>query len=212
MPPYTLETLSLPPHNRSCRTVSDPGMLAAIARPEVNAILWARRLPPRLLRAAAVVAAAGPFAAVAEAPPDRAADALLKFASTPLPADLLHDIRMLAVLFALLTGRPEAVRIRLEAIHGPGCWRWHTDAVGLRLLCTYSGPGTELWTASAGTAAARALPTCARGTVLPTGAVALLKGEGFPGNAGAGCIHRAPQQTGPRLLLCLDEPGRIPCP
>jgi hypothetical protein len=187
-------------------------MLADIARPEVNAVLWARRLPDRLVRAAARVAAPAPFVAVAEAPPDRAADAVLERAPTPLPAELLHDIRRLAVLFALLIGRPEAVRIRLEAIHGPGCWRWHTDAVGLRLLCTYSGPGTELWTASAGPAAARALPTCARGTVLPTGAVALLKGEGFPANAGAGCIHRAPQRAGPRLLLCLDEPGRIPCP
>jgi hypothetical protein len=37
--------------------------------------------------------------------------------------------------------------------------------------------------------------------------------EGFAGNAGAGCIHRSPL-AGPgaraRLLLRIDEPGRIP--
>jgi hypothetical protein len=39
-------------------------------------------------------------------------------------------------------------------------------------------------------------------------AVAILKGEAYPGNAGAGCIHRSPP-AGPgrraRLLLCIDQ-------
>lgn len=207
---FAIETLPPDAQGRSCLSASDPAILPAITRPHVNAVVWARRLPPALPRVAAALAAPGPFTAVTEAPPDRAADALLDSAP-PVPAALLHDIRLLSVLFAMLTGRPEAVRVRLEAIHGPGCWRWHADAVGIRLLCTYSGPGTEIWTASAGAEAARALPRTAAGTVLPTGVVAVLKGEGFPGNAGAGCIHRAPQDAGPRLLLCLDEPGRIPC-
>ena len=108
------------------------------------------------------------------------------------------------------------MRIRLEAITGPACHRWHSDAVGLRLLCTYRGPGTEWLPIAGGARAARgidpkALP-CERGQVA-TGAVAILKGEGFRGNAGFGCIHRSPP-AGPgeraRLLLCIDEPGRIP--
>ncbi|WP_272910986.1 DUF1826 domain-containing protein [Falsiroseomonas oryziterrae] len=44
-------------------------------------------------------------------------------------------------------------------------------------------------------------------------AAAILKGEAYPGNAGFGCIHRSPPAApgaGARLLLCLDEPGRIP--
>lgn len=211
--PETFVVETFPPglQGRSCMSASDPAVLPAIFRPQVNAAVWGRRLPAAVPRAAAALSASGPFVAVTEAAPDRAADALVQRVPVPLPAALLHDVRLLSVLFAMLTGRPEAVRVRLEAIHGPGCWRWHADAVGLRLLCTYSGPGTEIWTASAGAEAARTLPRTAAGTVLPTGAVVLLKGEGFPGNAGAGCIHRAPQDAGPRLLLCLDEPGRIPC-
>jgi hypothetical protein len=46
-----------------------------------------------------------------------------------------------------------------------------------------------------------------------TADVLVLKGEGFPGQAGQGAIHRSPpnpDSAPPRLILCLDEPGRIP--
>jgi hypothetical protein len=33
--------------------------------------------------------------------------------------------------------------IRHETITDPACHRWHADAVGLLLLWTYRGPGTE---------------------------------------------------------------------
>jgi len=88
--------------------------------------------------------------------------------------------------------------------------------VGLRLLCSYWGPGTEWLPLVGGAPAARALKADAlpsEASQIATRAVAILKGEGFPGNAGFGCIHRSPP-AGPgeraRLLLCIDEPGRNP--
>jgi hypothetical protein len=41
--------------------------------------------------------------------------------------------------------------------------------------------------------------------------VGVFKGDAFPGNAGSGIVHRSSPGTAraPRLLLCLDEPGRF---
>ena len=185
-------------------------MLGVIGRPDVNLAVWARRLPPPLAVGARRIALFGPASVAVEEAPEHAADAIADLWHGGLPAALLHDIRAFAVLFALLGGTPQAVRARLEVIDGPGCWRWHADAVPLRLLCTYHGPGTEVLDWLSGAEPARSLSPESRGLVLPTGAVALLNGEGHPSGHGRGCIHRSPQNTGPRLLLCLDQPGRIP--
>ncbi|WP_280109885.1 DUF1826 domain-containing protein [Azospirillum sp. B506] len=43
---------------------------------------------------------------------------------------------------------------------------------------------------------------------MSAGDVALLKGEGWPGNRGRGLVHRSPPAApsgAPRLLLCLDH-------
>lgn len=197
---------------------AEPMVLFEALRPAVNLALWHRALPGTLAgsRLARLMAHA-PFCLTAEAAPERAVDAIAEQLPTLAPVDLLLDIQQLAMVFAAIIER-ETVAVRLEAITGRGCHRWHADAIGLRLLTTYRGPGTEWLGLAGGGAVAATLGAVAPppGTVqaMPTGAVALLKGEGFPGNAGAGCIHRAPQSTrGPRarLLLCLDEPGRIPC-
>jgi hypothetical protein len=193
-----------------------PDLLLEVLRPEVNLAIWQRDLPGGLSAGLAALAADAPFVAVAEGAPDPALETLATKLPAAAPLDLLLDIRRLALLFATVADTGGAVRIRLEAITGPACHRWHADAVGLRLLCTYRGPGTEWLPIAGGARAARqldpkALP-CA-GARIGTGAAAILKGEAFPGNAGFGCIHRSPP-AGPaeraRLLLCLDEPGRMP--
>lgn len=188
-----------------------PDALAEILRPAAQLALWPRPLPPPLRREAAALAAR-PFEALAEAAPDEAARQLGGALPGAAPA-LLHDIHALALVFAGIAGVGQ-VRLRLESHAAPPCPRFHADAVGLRLLCTYHGPGTQWLALPGGARAARALPEpppppeqAAPGTVL------LMKGEGHPGQAGRGLIHRSPPAAaGGRLLLCLDEPGRIPLP
>jgi hypothetical protein len=194
---------------------TDPEVLLGILRPESNLAIWHREIPDALTRALAPLAEEAPFTATVEEFPESAVDALAAALPKPAPLDLLLDIRRLAVAFAAIADTGGAVRIRLEGIAGAGCHRWHADAVGLRLLCTYRGAGTEWLPLPGGAATARglgaALPVAPM--TLPRGAVAILKGEAYPGNQGAGCIHRSPP-AGPgaraRLLLCLDAPGRIP--
>ena len=98
-----------------------------------------------------------------------------------------------------------------------GLWA-HVDRVGVRMLVTYSGPGTE-WLADADVDRARLgeagqdLPDDQNGVMRPGAvirsvapfAVTLLKGEAWPGAEGFGAVHRSPDPGGaPRALLRVD--------
>ena len=129
------------------------------------------------------------------------------------------DIDFLIEIFCDLLGCPQ-VGVRLEVMQHAMCPRFHIDHTGIRLLCTYRGPGTEwledscadrskLGPASAG------IEDEASGIILdPAGihriapyAIALLKGTRWQGNSGRGVIHRSPQvpmSSGPRIMLALD--------
>lgn len=189
--------------------------LAPVLRGDTNIAAWRRRLPLSLFAGLAPLLARGPFVAIAEDTPDAAVHSLA--CQAPLTDLLRADIMALATTFATLTGQ-DRLRIRLEALRGRGCHRWHADAVGLRLLCTYAGPGTEWLDLGGGAALARRLDPAhlmMQPNSLATGDVAVLKGEGWPGNAGNGCIHRSPpnpDEAPLRLVLCLDEAGRFPAP
>lgn len=203
------------PERGVAAAAADPMVLFEVLRPAINLVIWHRPLPSGVTRGFAALLRHAPFCHTAEGTPADAVDALAADLPGPASVDLLMDIERLAVIFARLIGA-ETVGLRLEAITGPACHRWHADAVGLRLLTTYHGPGTEWLALGGGKDTARGLnggPDGLLRAAIPTGAVAILKGEGHPGNTGWGCIHRSPP-AGPgsraRLLLCLDEPGRIP--
>lgn len=207
-----------PPAAESRGTViaaGDARALVEVLRPDISLAIWQRDMPKPFARGLKPLLAATPFCVAAEDTPDAAVAAVAADLAVGVPMAFWLDVLGLAELFAALIGQ-ERIALRLEGITGPGCHRWHADAVGLRLLTTYRGPGTE-WLALPGGARTAmgldpaALPATPRR--LATGDVAVFKGEGYPGNAGWGAIHRSPP-AGPgaqaRLLLCLDEPGRIP--
>lgn len=202
---------------RHALTGGRAAVLRTIRDPMISLAVW-MRVPPRGLRMVAdALAARAPFSVAAEDRPGPAAATV----TAGLPGStgcgrtrLTADIARLARIFAEIAGTT-AVRIRLDAIDGPACRLFHADHVGLRLLCTYAGPGTE-WVPDHAVARAalgdnaRAIPRKAAIRRLPRFAVGLFKGEAFPGNAGRGIVHRSPPvRSAPRLLLCLDEPGRF---
>jgi hypothetical protein len=209
---------ALPPERLpATRSPRGPATLAEIHRPGARIAIWPRRLPPGLAPGLAILAARAPWSAVVEGTPEACLAGLTRrLPSTARPA-LRADLLLLAKAFLAVSGEA-TLRLRLEAFRGPGCHRWHADAVGLRLLMTYVGPGTEWLDLPGGAARARALDPDALPVPvqrLRRGQVAILKGEAHPGNAGNACIHRSPpnaEDSPPRLLLCLDEPGRIPLP
>ena len=189
-----------------------PGVLMDIHRPGVNLAIWQRPLPATLRgKALQSLMRLAPFTVVAVGTPLELADRLAEQLPGPVPVDLMLDLADLAAGFLVLDGGGARARVRLEALVHDGCKKWHADAVGLRMLCTYCGGGTQWLPIDGGAPAARALngatPSGHIGQ-LPTGAIAVLKGERYPDNEGNGCIHRSPP-AGPgaraRLLLCIDQ-------
>lgn len=132
---------------------------------------------------------------------------------------LADDIALLAdVLGELLDAR--SIGLRLEVIGKAMCPRLHVDRVGIRLLCTYRGPGTE-WVDDSEVdrgrlgAGANGMPDENSGLLgagsriepIPSFAVALLKGSLWQGNGERGVIHRSPAvipSAAPRILLAMD--------
>lgn len=109
-----------------------------------------------------------------------------------LPEWLNADIRCLDDLYRDLTGL--VPRARLETARERTCPAFHEDAVRLRLLVTYRGPGTE-WTAD--------VPNGAIAQI-PAGAVAAFKGGAWP--SADRVLHRSAKATArsPRWLLAMD--------
>lgn len=125
-------------------------------------------------------------------------------------------LRELVELYAVLADA-ESVGLRLAVTRGRPCPRFHVDRVGLRLICTLRGPGTEWldetdvdrrWLGAAGIAdeASGLLRASAVVHRLGTGDVGIFKGESWPGNHGRGAVHRSPAPDGGwRLLVTLDS-------
>jgi hypothetical protein len=126
------------------------------------------------------------------------------------------ELRRLIVLFAGVE-RKMTVRIKLEVEREDRCRYFHTDRVGLRLLCTYLGPGTE-WVpddfveraALGGGDNAAIVPDPRRVERLAPFWVGLFKGDLHPDCLGSGCIHRSPpighSRNTARILLTIDNP------
>ncbi len=111
---------------------------------------------------------------------------------------LITDIQSLAALFAAIAGLT-SIRLRFDHVTDDACWKFHTDAVGLRLLCTYAGPGTE-W-----------LDAADHVRHLAAMQVAIFKGEAYCDQTPR-ILHRSPplgqrpRRQRSRLLLCIDDP------
>lgn len=152
-----------------------------------------------------------------EATPTRL-DRQLRLPDATGKEDLLADICLLVNIYADLMDCP-SVGIRLEVLKHAMCPKFHIDRTGIRLLCTYLGPGTE-WLEEAFSnknAFASAHPTddaFNQSLILhpqgirqaPEQALVLLKGSLWQGNQHGGAIHRSPQivATITRVVLVLD--------
>ncbi|WP_079437348.1 DUF1826 domain-containing protein [Zoogloea sp. LCSB751] len=202
------------------RTVitSNPAALIDIFQPDVQLAVWQRPIDqaiadyleanrPHLGRGLRSSLAADECPHLAELPVAPGRDALAA------------DMGRLAELLRDLLDCPH-IGLRLEVIGRAMCPRFHVDRVGIRLLCTYRGPGTE-WIADTGANRARlgsgacGVPDDVSGLMgadtriesIASFSVALLKGSLWQGNAGRGIIHRSPAvpvDALPRVVLALD--------
>ena len=200
--------------------------LAGILDPSVNLCVWRR--PERTEITALASRVAGSLGSRSRFVFERDDGAMYQAVTDFLPAAAWDvdrraasawrdDVLSICELFADCI-EAAAAMVVLEEPSEPTCPRFHVDRVGIRMLVTYSGPGTEWleesdvdrrWLGAAG----HGLPDDQNG-VLRDGAeirsiapfsVALFKGEAWPGAERRGVVHRSPDPRGaPRVLLRVD--------
>ena len=188
-----------------------PQTLAEVLQDGVNLAVWRRRLPAQLQDFAELVLSLGqPLTdqRVIEVDEQHAPvlpDLLREAADLQGYESFVADVTWLVAAYTCLVGA-RRVGLRLRVLDGPMCPRFHVDNVPLRLLTTYVGPGSE-WLPEAISPRRElytAQPPVDKIQTLQAGDVALLKGEKWQGNEGAGLVHRSPSGQQGRLLLSLD--------
>lgn len=179
------------------------GALGHVLRPEVNLVIGERQLDLAVQEAAVRLSGEQlPEARVVFQRGSFDGGALLSRAPAGDWDALTQDLERLAQIFEAVHDEPRYTAT-LAVVRGNECSKLHVDHVKLRLICTYTGPGTEwLPNESVDRAAmghphedvARANACIQRGELQRArpGEVLLLKGEAWPGNTGRGAVHRSP--------------------
>lgn len=190
-------------------------VLDEIRGPRVNVCVLERALPWSSLtepEALALVPASEVEVLLDGKAPD--ARGLVSFLPESVRDPIGRDVERLARVYGTIVGR-RRIKTRLEIVVNDACRKFHADYVGVRLLCTYFGPGTD-WApeefvrrenlgridvdmeeANASVIAPEHVRSARPGDVI------LLKGEAWPGNAHRGAVHRSPPiaHTGKRRLV-----------
>ncbi len=185
-----------------------PQVLTDVLQDGVNLAVWRRRLPAQLEDFAELVVSFGqPLSDqrvidVDEQQMPVLTELLREAADLHGYEAFVADVAWLVAAYTCLVGA-RRVGLRVRVLAGPMCPRFHVDNVPLRLLTTYAGPGSE-WLREHASELHTDQQPVDNIQCLQAGEVAVLKGEKWQGNEGAGLVHRSPSGQQGRLLLSLD--------
>ncbi len=201
--------------------ISDhPSVFTDVYEEEINIAIWKRDVTADIEKFVdKFLQSHGDYQASLVVKPDTVFNQLIESESEFINAQALcKDIAELVEMFCILFDLEQA-GLRLTVLDHAMCPRFHVDKLPCRLVCTYHGEPTEwlphnlvdrdkLGRGNNGLADEESglFQSIKDIKQLQVGDVAILKGELWEGNAGAGLVHRSPQMpTGrSRLLLTLD--------
>ena len=218
--PNTSNHFSTRNHNQSDFDKIAVSQISEIYKEDVNISIWKRKLNESLILSSEYVIKKNPKLEFSEVIQPKDVKELLKSLvgtdSHMLP--LFDDVSYLAFMFCELFDQKK-LWLRLDGIDHPMCPRFHTDKIKCRLVTTYVGPATQ-WLPQDSVDRSKlgygndGKPDDESGLFssvddikqLETGHVALLKGESWQGNEGAGIVHRSPHSDSNyrRLYLTID--------
>jgi hypothetical protein len=222
--PITAQIKPAEPLHRRAAKDNDANVLPQIYNQDTNIVIWKRDLEQTLTNAVNTLITTCALKPIELAvSPDDAFDQLI---TALKPEDnnrdevntLCEDIALLVEMFCCLFDLKRA-GLRLTVLERPMCPRFHVDKIPCRLVTTYQGVATQwlnhsdvnrskLGTGNLGKPDEESglFENLSNINQLQQGDVALLKGEYWDDNEGAGLVHRSPPVAAneQRLLLTLD--------
>ena len=200
-----------------------PEVFADIYRDDINIAIWQRTLSDPLLLAVNEILKTATRLEIAEAVTAKSVHSKLyqTLGETDAVKVLSDDITLLVDMFCCVFDLKKA-GLRLTALDRAMCPRFHFDRIPCRLVTTFHGVATEwvphqlvdrskLGAGNQGKSDEQSglFQSIDNIRQLNQGDVALLKGEFWQDNEGAGLVHRSPVQgqgliNERRLLLTLD--------
>jgi hypothetical protein len=216
--------------SRRSITGSSHEVLPDIYQDDTNIVIWQRQLASQLVAAAGDIVQTKPTLQVSlSVTPESAFASICSALGESAAAVVLsEDIAQLVDMFCCLFDLKRA-GLRLTVLDHAMCPRFHVDKVPCRLVTTYQGIATEwlphhcvnrskLGAGNEGKSDEKSGLFQHLDDIhqLHQGEVALLKGENWDGNEGAGLVHRSPSLLMPeaptsikskhqrRLLMTLD--------
>ena len=206
--------------HQSYYSTKNDSNISEIYRQEINISIWKRKLNDSLEKSSAYVVKKNPHLEFSEVLEPKNVENSLKsvIGKNKEMSHFFEDVSYLAFLFCELFDQKK-IWLRLDGIDHPMCPRFHTDNVKCRLVTTYLGPATQwlphhlvnrskLGHGNEGKPDEKSglFSSAENIQQLNSGDVALLKGESWKGNKGAGLVHRSPHQDGKynRLYMTID--------
>lgn len=197
----------------------EPEVLTDIYRGDTNIVIWQRELSETLKNSVDAFVGSNPtFQTSMTLTPQRALSSVRDALGDSSQGELSENIAELVDMFCCLFELKRA-GLRLATLDRAMCPRFHVDKIPCRLVTTFQGIATE-WLPHQVVnreklgAGNNGKPDSTSGVYksphdiqrISSGDVALLKGELWQGNEGAGLVHRSPEVPAgqPRLLLTLD--------
>lgn len=198
---------------------SEPTIFTDIYQENVNIAIWQRQLNLSLQQEVSSCLLLNPiFQTAMTVSSESVYKSLARELGIDETSELVENIAELVDMFCSLF-ELKRVGLRLTALNKAMCPKFHVDRVPCRLITTYQGIATE-WLQHSSVdraklgAGSNGLPDNESGIYqkatdiqrLSCADVALLKGESWQGNEGAGLVHRSPalENGEHRLLLTLD--------
>ncbi len=192
---------------------NEPEGLARIYEPAVNVAVWQRTFDEPMYQFMDSLSESHRFDIAEERSRRQLSmkSLLNQVGDGSLPRRWIDDLDCLLRLYVDLFGA-QKVGVRLQTIDEAMCPRFHVDFTACRMLCSYSGAGTEIVANEAVMRGPSSMPVLgvsprARPKRLPRFSVALLKGEAWAGNEGNGAVHRSPafvSTSKRRVLFSVD--------
>ena len=204
----------------SSYVTEDAFKLSEICRNELNISICKRNLNNLLIKSSEIVLDDNPNLEYSEVlKPDEVKQSLESVLGDNIKTSpFIEDVSYLSFMFCKLFDQKK-LWLRLDGIDHPMCPRFHTDKIKCRLVTTYVGPATQwlphnlvdrekLGFGNGGKPDDQSGLFQSKQDIkqLDRGHVALLKGESWEGNEGAGVVHRSPHSEGnyKRLYLTVD--------